>query len=110
MVSSIGVYTLNSVSAKRGEVQTFWLQELHTVRLICQKDGCNAVVELTISQLAKDQPSHCPVCGKTLVFSDHPSSATLQQLAVAIEKAREPGLAKLVKVEFVMPEKPATPN
>ncbi len=84
---------------------TFWLHELNTVRLICQKGGCNAVVELTVAQLAKIQVSQCPVCSKPHVYSDHESHARLQQLAVAIENARQSAMSELVKVEFVMPEK-----
>ena len=84
---------------------TFWLHELNTVRLVCQKSSCNAVVELTVAQLANVETSHCPVCSKPHVYSDHKSAARLQQLAIAIENARQSPMDELVKVEFVLSEK-----
>lgn len=75
------------------------LDELQTVRLVCQASKCSGVAEISVSQLATKADPKCPACGASLV---NDSRLPHQTLAQAIEQIR--GQSASVRFEFVLPD------
>lgn len=83
---------------------TFLLTELGTVRLTCLK--CKKVAEMALDALALQPPGSCPFC-MTPWNPTHQGMAPLQAFfAAAVELQK---LAKVVEVEFVLPQAPPKP-
>jgi hypothetical protein len=78
-----------------------FLNELHTVRFLCQSDLCRAVVEVQISQLANMlQDGKCPVCGADYLKPNTGTDLFLKWKAALVTLA---GLKDNLKVELVIP-------
>jgi len=78
------------------------LDELETIRLVCQVNQCGGVAELSLGQLAAKTSPTCPACGGSFI-NDH--RLPHQALAKAIEQIR--GQNASVRVEFVLPDNTA---
>lgn len=74
------------------------LDELTTVRLLCQNKGCGGVVEYPLERLrGKFQFANaCPLCGTEFGGSGSP----IYDLAAAIDRVKDMG--ERVKVEFIL--------
>lgn len=84
----------------------FLLGELKTVRLICQREGCGAVTEVTPDKLESvGHRGNCPVCGQDLYpatpFQNANPIVKLALALQAVQAAQKPGA---VQVELVMPD------
>lgn len=87
-----------------------FFNELKTVRIICQHNDCNGVVELSLEQLEKaadsrSRPCQCPVCG----VSFHTTTATMEvindPLSLLARTARSlAGAEHRFRIEFVLPD------
>lgn len=79
------------------------LEELKTVRLVCQADSCGAVIEFGIEKLAS-APTKCPVCAAE--FHDPTSDKQkgyLSELFTALHHLEF--VRGRVKVQFVLPQR-----
>jgi len=85
----------------------FLLSELTTIRIICSRDVCRAVTEVTPDRFeAVASRGMCPVCNHDLIpSSSHNSNSPFLKLAQAIA-ASQAILAKegTAQIEFVLPD------
>lgn len=81
----------------------FLLGELKIVRLVCQKAGCGAVVEVSVERLAVAlQAGQCPVCRAAYVGVGQESLIALARALHDVTLLRD-----TVQVEFVLPDREA---
>src|SRR5437764_12980 len=87
----------------------FLLSELETVRVVCKKATCGAVIEVPISRLGNFfQGGNCRVCNNSFGVVDslqRPITGinwleTLENVLTALKNA-----SKNVEIEFVLPAK-----
>ena len=90
---------------------SFLLSELSTIRLICKNQGCGAVAEMSLQDLATlthaggKATDLCAFCGQPFSLKSRqaaPAPAPLWQLAQAVAQMRY--IESLVDVEFVLPD------
>lgn len=86
------------------KILKFLLDELKTVRLVCQATGCGAAIEFSCEHL-QQTPTKCPVCGAHFfdVASDKPQRDYIKNLLLALHHLEF--VRERVKIEFVMPDR-----
>lgn len=80
----------------------FFLDELKTVRLVCQNETCKGVVEMKIGPMMT-VPHICPVCNSELYDSKTAGQVNLLE-SLLRTFPRVADLKGRVKVEFVLPD------
>jgi len=82
----------------------FLLSELNTVRILCQSLKCKGVIEIPLSELAKDshyEHMKCKLCGNDF-DPNSTGKSKLVEFACAAEEMKR--LEKSIQVEFVLPD------
>jgi hypothetical protein len=78
---------------------SFLLSELETIRVICRHDSCRGIIELSIEDLARRQPTKCPFCNGDWDYRGDRGPLAKYADAIADLKRCE----KRMAVEFVLP-------
>lgn len=76
------------------------IEELTTVRLICRKESCSAVVEFPMENLDSKDMINCPFCGS--VFQGN-KTTNLKDLAIAVRELKKH--TQQLGIEFIIPAK-----
>jgi hypothetical protein len=79
------------------QFQRITLQELDKIRIVCQCENCNTVIELPTKDLADLKKAlHCPRCNNTLQNGHYAVLAELAKSMNEVEKQKD------IRIEFVI--------
>jgi len=83
------------------------LEDLKVLRLVCARDGCGAVIEMSLEQFLRESHHQCPACGnsyRTTQADGSPSPLAMMAKGIhALAKSKE-----TFRIQFVIPDKSAT--
>jgi hypothetical protein len=83
----------------------FLLSELKTVRILCKKEGCRGIIEVSIEDLpGKLDGCQCPFCKTSFRLANEDNFALLAKAIGNLAR-----ISDKVDVEFILPDNATTP-
>lgn len=84
----------------------FFLRELGTVRLICQRPHCGGITEITVEKVVEKYKGtnlpHCPICTGTFTGVGSAHNNQLVNLAESLINLK--AVSSALEIEFVLPD------